>query len=205
MKFNIFCFLIAILLFSFSATAQTEKKTESARPASGSVSGKVFLITEAGDIKPARFAHVYLLYLWSGRPPAQQTNEDKTGATAGKTFLDKYVAELQSEGEDLKDPSSPTDESFQCKRRLLTISKALSQTIDWIEESGKSKQLLSVDTDEDGTFQILRVPPGGYSIMARGRAGANDAFWKNDVLKIQSGRTVSVKLVSPETSCLNLP
>ena len=63
--------------------------------------------------------------------------------------LSKQTEGMQQEIEEMKDASTPTDASFHCKRRLLTVKKALLETVDWAKESNKSQQLIGTDTDED--------------------------------------------------------
>lgn len=197
------CSLFALTM---AINAQQQKRVAplTTPRAAASVSGRVFGITEGGDIKPARFAHVYLFYVWSGRPASQQTQEDKSADTAGASFMDRYSAALQRMLDELKNSNMPRDEDLFCTRELLAVHEAVVATLGWVQENGKSKQFVSVDTDEEGLFRMTNVPAGRYILMARGRAGANDAFWKSELL-VQAGSDVSVKLSSPETSCPSIP
>lgn len=187
---------------SISSEAQQKAGTTLHKRASAAVSGRVFLVTEAGDIKPARFAHVCLLYLWSGVP--QKDPNAPSPTTAGTVFLNKQNDGISQEIEEMKDPNTPTDDGYQCKRRLLTARKALTATLDWAEESKKVEQIIIGDTDEEGIFHLSGVPQGRYTVIALGRAGANEAFWEAEVFA-RAGEAVAVKLHSPETSCLSLP
>jgi len=200
-------FLCCVALCCASLTSSSARQKSNSTPqrhSTASVSGRVFLITESGDMKPARFAHVYLLYLWSGIPQTGQAANAPSPDTAGTVFLSKQTEGMQQEIEEMKDASTPTDESFHCKRRLLTVKKALLETVDWAKESNKSQQLIGTDTDEEGIFHSSGIGPGRYTVIALGRAGANDAFWATEVFA-RSGEPVSVKLHSPETACLDLP
>ena len=198
-------FIVVSLLVPVAISAQ-HRQTPNAVPsyrAPGSVSGRVFAITEGGDIKPARFAHVYLVYLWSGIP-APKAEAEKPIETAGATFLGRYNDALQRHLDEMKDPDFARDEVLVCQSELLAVNRAVLATLDWVRKNGKSKQFIGVDTDEEGSFQVASVPPGRYTLMARGRAGINDAFW-NSELSVQAGSHVSVKLSSPEKACINLP
>lgn len=62
--------LVLFVVLPVNAQQEGNKKPSQAPRTMGSVSGRVFGINGNGDIKPARFAHVYLLYAWSGKPKA---------------------------------------------------------------------------------------------------------------------------------------
>jgi hypothetical protein len=197
---------------------------------SGSISGRVFLITEAGDLKPARLANVYLM---SHTP-------DKRHQSATTVFLDKKLEEMKEMTKKLEDMKSGSEES-QCLEDLLVTTDSLQAAAKWAEGNGQNLQFLGTQADEDGRFQIsgivLNSSTGqslrtlnpetkldgfvwSYTIVVRGRAGANEAYWEEDVQflqisgraswrvgsgELQTGRDVSVKLGSPESSCLVLP
>jgi hypothetical protein len=160
-----------------------------------SVSGRIFGIDGNGNIKPARFAHVYLLYGWSGKPKAPGAKDDDSHH-AYWAFLDKQNAEMEKK---------LVEKDFSCRRGLLVFAEAVSHALRWTDENGRPKEFMSVDTDEEGSFKITGVPAGYYFLVVRGRAGPNDAVWTlNDIL-VKPGTDVSVKLSSPEESCLALP
>jgi hypothetical protein len=185
----------AILLALFvilPVSAQREGKPSLAPRTAASVSGRIFGINGNGDIKPARFAHVYLLYEWSGKPKGPGAKDDDSHH-AYSAFLDKQIAEM-------KERLAEHDES--CHRGLLVFAEAVSYALKWSQENGRPKEFMSVDTDEEGLFQINRVPAGIYFLVARGRAGASDAVWTLDNISVKPGTGVSVKLSSPEESCL---
>jgi hypothetical protein len=97
------------------------------------------------------------------------------------------------------------DESLSCHRGLLVFADAVSYALKWSQENGRPKEFMSVDTDEEGSFQINGVPAGIYFLVARGHAGASDAVWTLDNISVKPGANVSLKLPSPEESCLALP
>jgi hypothetical protein len=196
------CTLLALFVISMSAQQQGTKKTPAAPRSLSSVSGRVFGINGIGDIKPARFAHVYLLYEWSGKPTAPGAKDDDSHH-AYSAYLKKQIAGMDEMLAELKDAKG--DEILPCRRNLLVVAQAVSTALEWTKENGKPKEFMSVDADEEGSFQITGVPPGVYFIVARGRAGANDAVWTLDDISIKPGTKVSVKLPSPEQSCSEFP
>jgi hypothetical protein len=191
---------------------------------SGSISGRVFLITEAGDLKPARLANVYLM---SGTP-------DKKDESAVAVFLDKKIEEMKSGS-----ATSGSEES-QCLKELLITTDSVQAAAKWAEKTRQYLQFVGTQADEDGAFQIsgivLNSSTGqslrtlnpetkldglvwNYTIVVRGRAGANEAYWEADVMflevngkiswrvdtgELQTGRDASIKFVSPEKSCFVL-
>jgi hypothetical protein len=188
--------LVAVL-----AMGQAAKRTPVAM---STVSGRVFAITKGGDLKPARLAHVYLLY--SGTLKGAENN------TAASEFISALSSQMKYHsdawrawlhGMQQKYPGQDISEASDrelCRSQLLAYTSALKDTLDWVEQNKKPKQLLDTDADEEGNFAI-RVPAGIYNLLAHGRAGINDAFWTSDVVA-QSGRTTLVKLSSPEQSCV---
>ena len=175
-----------------SAQRQANKKCRLSPGAIASVSGRIFGINGNGDIKPARFAHVYLLYEWSGKPKGPEAKDDDSDH-AYRAFLDRQNAEME---ERLK------EHDVSCRRGLLVFVEAVSYALKWSHENGKPKEFMSVDTDEEGSFQMNGVPAGIYFLVAHGHAGANEAVWTLDNISVKPGANVSLKLPSPEESCL---
>jgi len=178
-----------------SADKQVARGSNPALRTVASVSGHIFGIDGNGNIKPARFAHVYLLYGWSGEPKAPGAKDDDSHH-AYWAFLDKQNAEMDE---------NLAEKDFSCRGGLLVFAKAVSHALEWTNENGRPKEFMSVDTDEEGSFKITGVPAGYYFLVARGRAGPNDAVWTLDHILAKRGTDVSVKLSSPEKSCLAVP
>jgi hypothetical protein len=176
--------------FRDSQQSSPSKTAPSASPSLGSISGRVFAITKAGDLKPARIAHVYLL-------SATKMNSTKNGEsnqdTALIVFLRKYL-ELMKE----KEPGT----NASCHIDLLNVSKSLSAALDWTKNNGATSSMYFTDTDEDGFFQIANLPPGDYGMIVRGQAGSNDAYWEQDV-SLKPGEALMVKVSSVQVACLN--
>src|ERR1035441_10635916 len=92
--------LLALLVLATIAGAQ-QQKSPSAK--AGVVSGSVFAITGGGDLKPARMADVYLLYLYRSVKVANANPEelDSAGNAWMENFaktLHEYTKELAEEG-----------------------------------------------------------------------------------------------------------
>jgi len=198
--------VIPVLALVFTADAQ---RNDAAQPtttpqATASVSGRVFGITPSGDLKPARMAHIYLVY--KGRSERFEAN------TAGATWLREdlpRVIKAENDGlEAMKDHHSvaevDVDENLECRREMVAHDEAMLSTMKWVQQNKKLKQLLTTDADEDGIFHITRVPAGHYTLIARGQAGASDAFWSSEIT-LKAGSTITVKLSAPEKSCIASP
>jgi hypothetical protein len=197
--------MMLVLGVALTASAQRSdtKRPPAALPKLGSVSGRVFGITENGDLKPARLAHIYLLY--KGSETTQEFEENTAGTAFARAAVSsqiKALTEIRTMRKEFaqKYPEAEFDENLSCRRELEARVEAVKETIDWVQQEKKFKQSLSTDADEEGLFQITKVPAGNYSLIALGQAGANDAFWSGEAT-VKSGSVVSVKLPSPVESC----
>jgi hypothetical protein len=195
------CFsLIPVLAFALAANAQQSGATRptATAQATASVSGRVFGVTPSGDLKPARMAHIYLVY--KGR--SERYEENTAGATYEVESLDRIKKALEDNLETMKEhPGAEVDENLECRREMVARDEAMLSTMEWVQRNKKLKQLLTTDADEDGVFRITRVPTGHYTLVARGQAGASNAFWSSE-MTVKSGSATSVKLSAPEKSCL---
>jgi len=169
----------------------------------GVVSGSVFAITKGGDLKPARMAHVYLLYEYRSAEWAKAHPEDAN--SAGSAWIGNHTEAVEKFNVEAASPGAPRwSESQICHRFLRTYFDALSQTRAWVSENHKGWQMLSTDADENGNFRIAVSRPGSYVILASGQAGANEAFWDNGLndVVVSPGATIELKLSSPAKACL---
>jgi hypothetical protein len=197
----ILCLTVALLANPASAQQSGVKISTPNLATVGSIEGRVFGITRGGDLKPARMPRVYLLY-GGQREDLEETSaqahyEAKSiDAAMARTKKELEVAEKRaSEG---ADPQGT--ENLNCKRHLLDDDQALIDTAKWALDSKKAKQVLTTDGDEEGKFRIKGIPPGHYSLIVRGQAGANDAFWQSSII-IKPGAVIQVKLSNPGFSC----
>jgi len=194
------CGLLVLLALVTVAGAQQQKPL----PAKAAVvSGSVFVITKGGDLKPARMADVYLLYLYRSVKVANANPADAD--SAGRAWLDNHNKIME---EYLKVAGSAEEmawsDKLACLKHLQTYHDALSQTRDWASAKHKDWQVLTNEADENGTFKIAVPHPGIYTILASGRAGFNDAFWEGQTegVIVNAGASTAVKLSSPAESCL---
>lgn len=155
----------------------------------GAVSGKVFLITQGGDLKPARLAQVILLY-------GGVLGGSQDAGTASIFYHRKKVENLKASW---PSPGHPTS----CRSDLLIFNNSLKSTLEWGQTTGKATAQIQITTsDEEGAFQFPKVPIGEYTVLAWGHAGFNDAYWEES-LKVQPGQSVALKLSSPHLACLD--
>jgi hypothetical protein len=206
--------MLLVAIFASSAGAQQKIAPKKAQPKPvqskpGQVSGRVFAITESGDLKPARLAKIYLFYLPTSTNSTQDADRDSEEAlnTAGMAWLKAQTKaareRLEETIRDVREGRSLTD-ALKCRRELLTEDAALIETLEWGESAKRPGQILTADADEEGNFKVASVRPGRYILVARGRAGFNDALWVNNSLTVEPGTEVTVKLASPQKTCLSV-
>ena len=138
--------MLALLLLSsavFAQTKTTKPTTPGPRPAI--VSGRAFLITKGGDLKPARMASVYLFYS-NQMPKKHETASDvarrtedgdasmgtefaKQAAAAATADLEFTRAETAKAAKEDYSESSEAWEKRKCHHTLMLTSQALQQTL----------------------------------------------------------------------------
>lgn len=203
-------FAVLLLLATTHLFGQSAKRASAS--AMSTITGRVFLVTESGDLKVARLAHVYFVF-------GGNLRQGESVNTAEWKFLSVLVSEEQQLSIQAKDDtwnpsaaailrmySPPTDttdaEARQvCLKRRLQYITALDETSKWVDQNKKHQQLQSTDTDEQGMFAI-KLPVGIYEIVSSGQAGINEAIWTKEDVIVPPRQTVSLKLSSPEVSCL---
>jgi hypothetical protein len=172
----------------------------------GSVHGRVFAVTKGGDFKPARLAKVYLIFetkTVGHKVDPSAANEE----TAGLVFLKKHLEQVKQVNSEVLDKSnnslvsSETLDTFSCKAGLLGVDEAIVATLDWSQAKPHQGQVLFTNADEEGNFVFPKVRTGKYNVIARGHAGINDAYWKQDVW-VQPGEAVTVKVATVESACV---
>ena len=141
-----------------AAYAQSVKPNQdSAHALRGSISGRVFAITNAGDLKPARFAKVYLI---SG---AGNKNHDSAATAYIRSHADlltdrnaKFQQKLES-----GDVGGMSTEQINCDADLLDVTESLAAAVKWGEENKLYCAVESSKTDENGDFHIsgIRLDP----------------------------------------------
>ena len=169
---------------------------KASNPSFGAISGRIFLITKGGDLKPARLARMYLFYVTLDyyRGIGEVMPGDKT---PGLIYATKS-AELGTE--DANKAKSGTHVDL-CRSELMNADKAALATLDWAQEHKLGAYVPVLDVDEEGQFSTgYNIRPGLYELVARGRAGINDAYWDQNVT-VRAGEKTEVKVSSVEASC----
>jgi hypothetical protein len=125
---------IVCLCFVTVGTANGQRTpTKIAASTRGTLSGRVFAITQGGDLKPARMANVYILF------DSGVTRDGKAvdvGETAWFVYENAHhVAQVQY----LKDfEANPQwTDKMACMKDLATFHPAMLKAIDWGEAHGK--------------------------------------------------------------------
>jgi hypothetical protein len=172
------------LLMCCSAFAQSKPTT----PARVLVAGKVFAITNGGDVKPALLARVYLY------PPESLNAENVIRLLTIESEFEQKLKDCCS-----ADPNLASEIEDHCRDSVTTIDDGIKFSIHLDgEPTVKNRQGgYSTDTDEAGAFSV-RVKPGNYIIVAVGQAGSNVAIWMDKVTVIG---TASLKLHSIVEAC----
>jgi len=185
-------------LFLLSVTVLSAQMHTTAPAATGTVEGRVLGITRSGDLKPARMPTIYLLYQGRGEHIEEKSADDHYSITS-LTALDKRLKERIASAQ----AGTVEDEDLQCRESLLDTDQSLVDTAQWALDNKKAKQVLMAEGDEEGHFKVSKVPVGHYRLVARGQAGANDAYWESFIV-VKAGMATSAKLTSPGKSCLRV-
>lgn len=170
----------------------------------GVVSGRVFLITVGGDVKPARMAKVYLLYMHRGVKFAGADKEYHDSAEL--QWMNALIKAMQDDRKAEEQKSASTDyhynEAALCQGKLAEYSRALSETFDWVSAKKKEWQIVIGQADEEGNFRISVPHPGDYSLVIDGHAGFNDAVWETHPITVSPGTETTIKMSPPEVACV---
>lgn len=199
---NRLLFYFALILLTWTAVLSAQQKAgakTAAKP--GVVSGRVFLITGGGDIKPARMATVYLLY-WYRNSQGKELDLD---SSAGSTYLSHRVEASEKVSNAPEQERVNWSKSERCSKWLSAYNKAVKDTLKWTMDEKKEWQVLLADADEEGKFRITVPRAGGYVLLVRGQAGFNQAAWEEVNVSVKPGVETALKLASPKEACLVMP
>ena len=191
--------LAVLAIFPVLAQSRQELRPKSAN-APGIVSGRAFAITGAGDIKPARMAHVYLLYDFHSAFSADPEYKNSVGT---EWYKEKSRRLLSNMKENIANGATWSD-SHLCYKDLLAYDEASSTVFKFADSENKRWQVIIAEADEEGTFTIGVPRPGVYTLIVQGRAGLNDAVWVSDNIIVDQGVETKVRLSSPEKACLHV-
>ena len=212
---------IGALNISLAQTNATKTKTNSTQrapsqrptqppkplpPSTATLTGKVFAITNGGDLKEARFASLSLL-----------TGDSATQFKSTLLQVQAKVAAAEAKAQErpLAERNSGTlfDHDaieFAEIRRKLTCANSFEEiaqkVVDLAKQDVLTKQdtLISAKTDEEGLFNVVGLKLGAYTVVAQGKAGANSAVWMEDVVVLENGKNSPLKMHSPVLACSTL-
>ena len=77
-------------------------------------------------------------------------------------------------------------------------------TVRWAIDENKRGQVVEGQADEEGNFKIEIPYPGEYHLVARGRAGFNEALWTMDRVAAKAGIETALKVSEIDESCIDL-
>ena len=193
-----------VLMGTLATTPITAKQGDAIRAASpaqkasnssfGTISGRIFLITKGGDLKPARMARVYLFF--EHGPGSAAVAAAGAGDSPGLIYLEKYLEATEA--------ANKSGDSKLCRSDLLNADKAIQATVEWAEEHKLMAYVAALDADEEGNFSMGKIRSGVYNLVARGKAGINDAYWLQEIT-VRSGAKTETKVISVEASCADIP
>jgi len=154
-------------------------------------SGIVEAVIGNGDLKPARFAKLFVI-------PAQNSDQARGGIlNFAKTVEDARMAAQRQEG-----PVGPEGDmvEIQCLAGLIKIRLSLITTsINASESSETSQNLMEFDADELGKFQLKGIKSDSFIIVAVGKVGMNGAIWISETETVSQPN--EIKLSQPVLSC----
>jgi phosphopantetheinyl transferase (holo-ACP synthase) len=177
-------------------------QTKAAASTKGTLSGRVFAITNSGDLKPARMADVYILFSFNVTTEGKAI--ESSDIKADNIFTEARLAAQELYLEQFKANYQWSDKEA-CMKDLETFRPSMIKAMEWAQDNKKQDQIVKTQTDEDGYFSVSLPARKKYHIYARGRAGFNEAYWDGDRVTVQPSMHVAMKLSSPETSCLDVP
>ncbi|MGD0666288.1 MAG: hypothetical protein ABSB23_01905 [Bryobacteraceae bacterium] len=141
-----------------------------AQPSTGTLAGRVYAIAKGGDIKPARLAHVFVA-----------SGDDQA---ALQQNVDRALAKR------LEDIKNNTDAQGACLIASMSIREAV--------KSGSNIQ--TVDTDEDGSFDLHKLTAGTCAIVVMGAANGYQSVWYL-ITTVTAGKRQKVKMSEPVLAC----
>lgn len=151
------------------------------KPLDATISGRIFLITAGGDLKPARMAHVYIVV------DAQQTSVSKQALPLTKA--------LQRDCDDVQFALHNDSQVI----RAWVFSK-FQKDFSSLDGFFKVSAVVASEADEDGRFKSNHLPPGLYTVIAVGQAGVNYGYWADSVMA-GAGQQAEIKLSVPVQVC----
>jgi len=179
------------LLYGTPLLAQTEKS----EPATLTTS--VFLITNSGDLKPARLAKVAAFYLHK-----QNAKEN----TLGQVYADEIEAKHTIHKDEIEGlraiyKNTPPGENQMCLKEVADLVQVTEDSARMMADSSFASQVLTITLDEEGKGSVKVSLPGMYVIAAFGNAGINAGFWL-EFATMEAGKETRLKMSGPLVACV---
>ncbi len=140
-----------------------------------------------GDLKPARFAKIFVL-------SAQKAVDVKSGIFT--------VAGSLKEARRDTEPNGPERSlvEIECLKGLIKLKLALvTSGINATSSLETSQDIVPIDADELGQFQLKGVNFNSYVVVAVGKVGMNGAIWVSETRT--ANQQDVIKLSQPVFSC----
>ena len=177
--------LVAFLAGTSPSLCAQKASTSAKHQGGATLEGKVFAVTDGGDVKPALLGHVYLFH--ANAPIISQWLMSTIRAH------DEFDARVKASAG--RDPDSvsalSTDLADNSCREVLSAVDLM------LPGHGPA---YTADTDETGRFKIPRVKHGDYDVVVRGQAGRKDVLWVDKVAVSSGTKTVSLHSVAEACS-----
>lgn len=173
-------------------TANSPEPPNSHTPSdAGLTSGIVEAEIGNGDLKPARFAKIFVI-------PAQNADQAKSGIlNLARTLEDARTDAVRQQG-----PGGPASSlvEMQCLAGLIKIRLSLiTAGINAGASPETSQNILPFDADEQGKFQLKGIKSDSFIVIAVGKVGMNAAIWVSETET--ANQPNEVKLSQPVLSC----
>jgi len=157
-------------------------QSSDAKAPTTAITGKVFAITNEGDLKVARFAHVVVI----GGVALIQFNRDHPVFEGSESNI-SYMRNIGA-----------NSRNFEAIARVTCLKQLHESLIGALGLKARYPSLVfTSETDEDGDFKIPAPVSTHSAILVYGKAGMNTAWWINDLtfpieepLKLRAPRTV---------------
>jgi len=170
-----------------SPNARNSQTSSDSRIASGVVEAEI----GNGDLKPARFAKLFVI-------PAQNADQARSGIlNLAKVLEDARAAARRQEG-----PSGPEGSmvEIQCLTGLIKIRLSLiTGSLNASASPETSQNLVEIDADELGKFQLKGIKSDSFIVVAVGKVGMNGAIWVSEAETASQPKEIT--LSQPVLSC----
>jgi hypothetical protein len=158
---------------------------------SGITSGVVEAELGNGDLKPARFAKIFVI-------PAEKADQ----ATSSILNLAKALENARTAARRQEGPTGPEGSlvEMQCLTGLIKIRLSLiTGSINASASPETSQNLVGFDADELGKFQLKGIKSDSFIVVAVGKVGMNGAIWISETET--ASQPNEIKLSQPVLSC----